>query len=88
MTLSIIVAVATNGVMGRDNKLPWHISSDLKRFKELTLGHHVIMGRKTFDEIRKPLPGRTNVVITRNVDFNPEGVAIARSVDRSPRPVP
>ena len=85
MTLSIIVAVANNNVIGRNNKLPWHLGSDLKRFKDLTMRHHVIMGRKTFDEIRKPLPGRTNVVITRNVDFNPAGVAIARSVDEAIR---
>ena len=85
MTLSIIVAVANNNVIGRDNKLPWKLSTDLKRFKDLTMGHHVIMGRKTFDEIRKPLPGRTNVVVTRNVDFNPEGVAVARSVDEAVR---
>jgi dihydrofolate reductase len=83
MTLSIIVAVANNNVMGRDNTLPWHMPSDLKRFKQLTMGHHILMGRKTFDEIKKPLPGRTNVVITRNVDFNPEGVAIARSVEEA-----
>ena len=68
MRLSIIVAVATNGVIGRDNKLPWHISTDLKRFKALTTGHTVIMGRKTFDEIgRKPLPNRTNIVVSRSV---------------------
>jgi dihydrofolate reductase len=67
MRLSIIVAVATNGVIGRDNKLPWHLSTDLKRFKALTSGHTVIMGRKTFDEIgRKPLPNRLNIVVTRS----------------------
>ena len=66
MRLSIIVAVATNGVIGRDNKLPWHLSTDLKRFKALTSGHTVIMGRKTFDEIgRKPLPNRTNIIVSR-----------------------
>jgi len=57
--------------------------ADLKRFKALTLGHHVIMGRKTFDEIKKPLPGRINVVVTRSVDFAPDGVAVARSIEEA-----
>src|SRR5881275_3001200 len=66
MRISFLVAVATNGVIGRDGKLPWHLSGDLKRLKALSMGHHVVMGRKTFDEIgRKPLPGRTNVIISR-----------------------
>lgn len=72
MRLSIIVAVATNGVIGRDNKLPWHLSTDLKRFKTLTSGHTIIMGRKTFDEIgRKPLPNRLNIVVTRSSSVAP-----------------
>ena len=83
MTLSIVVILSTNNVIGRDNKLPWHMPADLKRFKNLTMGHHVLMGRKTFDEIRKPLPGRINVVITRDHSFGAEGVAIARSVDEA-----
>lgn len=83
MTLSVVAALADNNVIGRDNRLPWHMPADLKRFKELTLGHHVIMGRKTFDEIKKPLPGRINVVITRRVDFSPDGVAVARSIDEA-----
>lgn len=83
MTISIIAAVATNNVIGRNNKLPWHLPADLKRLKQTTMGHHVIMGRKTFQEIGKPLPGRINVVITRNVDFNPGGVAIARSIEEA-----
>ena len=69
---SIIVAVAENGVIGDQNRLLWHISEDLRRFKELTTGHPVIMGRKTFESIGRPLPNRTNVVITRQ-----EGLALA-----------
>ena len=83
MTLSIIVILSSNNVIGRDNKLPWHMPADLKRFKTLTMGHHVLMGRKTFNEIQKPLPGRVNVVITRDPHFGAEGVAIARSVDEA-----
>ena len=83
MKLSIIAALGANNVIGKDNHLPWHMPADLKRFKALTMGHHILMGRRTWDEVKKPLPGRTNVVITRNVDFRPEGVAIARSVDEA-----
>jgi dihydrofolate reductase len=83
MTVSIIAILAANDVIGRDNKLPWHMPADLKRFKALTMGHHLIMGRKTFDSIGKPLPGRINVVVTRNVDFSPEGVAVARSLEEA-----
>ncbi|HSP33313.1 MAG TPA: dihydrofolate reductase, partial [Thermoanaerobaculia bacterium] len=82
MTLSIIAAVATNNVIGRDNPLPWHMPADLKRFKQLTSGHHLLMGRRTFESVGKPLPGRINVVITRRADYAPpEGVAVARSLD-------
>jgi len=83
MTISLIAAVASNNIIGRENKLPWHMPSDLKWFKRLTMGHHVLMGRKTFEEFRKPLPGRVNVVITRNPNWSAEGVAIARSVDEA-----
>ncbi|HEU4521140.1 MAG TPA: dihydrofolate reductase [Thermoanaerobaculia bacterium] len=83
MTVSIIAIVAANDVIGRGNQLPWHMPADLKRFKELTMGHHLIMGRKTFESVGKPLPGRVNVVVTRSVDFSPDGVAIARSVDEA-----
>ena len=81
--ISLIAAVADNNVIGRDNKLPWHLPADLKFFKNTTTGHHVLMGRKTFDEIKKPLPGRINVIITRQPDFHPDGVAIARSIDEA-----
>jgi dihydrofolate reductase len=67
-------------VIGKDNGLPWRLSSDLKRFKALTLGKPVVMGRKCFDSIGKPLAGRTNIVITRNKAFSPEGVVVAHSL--------
>ncbi|PCJ36966.1 MAG: hypothetical protein COA93_00490 [Alphaproteobacteria bacterium] len=79
--LSLIVAVAENGVIGRDNDLPWKISSDLKYFKEKTMGKPIIMGRKTFQSIGRPLPGRVNIVITRDKTFAPEGVITAFSLE-------
>lgn len=91
MRLSIIVAVATNGVIGRDNKLPWHLSTDLKRFKTLTSGHTVIMGRKTFDEIgRKPLPNRTNIVVSRGTApaILPVDVLFVASIDEALLKIP
>ena len=69
MKISIIVAKGKNNVIGRDNQLPWHLPGDLKHFKNTTIGHHVIMGRKTFESMGKPLPGRTSIVITRNEDY-------------------
>jgi len=79
--LSLIVAVADNGVIGKDNGLPWKISSDLKYFKEKTMGKPIIMGRKTFQSIGRPLPGRVNIVITRDKSFAPEGVITALSLE-------
>lgn len=79
--ISIIVAVANGGVIGGDNSLLWHISEDLRMFKRVTSGHPVIMGRRTFESLGRPLPNRTNVVITRNPDFAAEGVAVARSLE-------
>jgi dihydrofolate reductase len=81
--ISMVVAVAPNGVIGRDNDMPWRLSTDLKRFKALTLGKPVIMGRKTWDSIGRPLPGRLNVVITRNEDFAPEGATVVHSLDEA-----
>jgi dihydrofolate reductase len=79
-TISLIVAVARNGVIGHCNGLPWHIPDDLKRFKALTMGKPVIMGRKTWDSLpKKPLPGRTNIVITRNRAFHADGALVARN---------
>ena len=79
--LALIVAVAQNRVIGRDNKLPWYLPNDLKYFKQTTLGKPVIMGRKTYESIGKPLPGRTNIVITRQTDYQPEGVKVVSSVE-------
>src|SRR3954471_2177760 len=81
--ISIIVAMARNGVIGANNALPWHLSADLKRFKSLTMGHHIIMGRKTFQSIGRVLPGRTSVVVTRNPAFGHEGVVTAASVSEA-----
>lgn len=80
--LTIIVAAAENDAIGKGNKLIWHLSDDLKRFKALTNGHHIIMGRKTFESFPKPLPNRTHVVITRQSDYKaPEGVIIVNSLE-------
>lgn len=81
MKISIIVAVAENGVIGKDNTLLWKLSADLKRFKELTMGHHIIMGRKTFESIGKPLPGRTSVVISTNPDLLIDGCIVVTSLE-------
>ena len=78
--LSIIVAMAKNHTIGINNSLPWRCPEDLKYFKALTMGHHMIMGRKTFDSIGKPLPGRTTVVVTRNADLEIAGCVIAHSL--------
>ena len=76
--LTLIAAVARNGVIGNDNALPWRLPEDLKRFKELTLGHPIIMGRKTWASLGRPLPGRRNIVISRDPDFNaPGGIVVA-----------
>lgn len=80
MTVSIIVAMAENGVIGRDMDLPWHISADLKRFKALTMGHHIVMGRKTFESIGRLLPGRTTVIVTRQPDYQVDGAVIVNSL--------
>jgi dihydrofolate reductase len=82
LTISIIVAVAQNNVIGNNNKLIWHIPDDLKRFKALTMGHHIIMGRKTWDSIGRPLPGRKSVVVTRNQNFMLEGAVVVHPTMR------
>ena len=81
MRTALIVARADNGVIGIDNQLPWHLPCDLKYFKRVTLGKPVIMGRKTFESIGRPLPGRTNVVVTRNSQWWSEGVHIVSSLE-------
>jgi len=80
MYLSIIVAIAENGVIGRNNSLPWTLPGDLIHFKEITMGKPIIMGRKTFESIGKPLPGRNNIVITRNRKFSSKGIIIAHDL--------
>lgn len=80
MQLSIIVALSENNVIGAGNQLPWKLSADLKRVKALTMGHHLIMGRKTYESIGRPLPGRTNVIITRNDSYAPEGCVVVNSL--------
>lgn len=80
MKLTLIVAVADNGVIGRQNELPWRLPEDLKRFKALTMGKPIIMGRKTFESIGKPLPGRTNIVITRQADLSLPGCVLVDSL--------
>jgi dihydrofolate reductase len=80
MLISLIVAMDEKGGIGKDNRLPWHLSDDLKRFKTLTMGHHIIMGRRTYESIGKPLPGRTNIVITRNPNYKAEGCIVAHSL--------
>lgn len=81
MRIALIWAMASNGVIGRDNKLPWYLPNDLKYFKRLTTGKPVIMGRKTYDSIGKPLPNRTNIVITRDPEFQAEGVKLVHSLE-------
>lgn len=83
MNISVLVAVAENGVIGKDNQLLWKLSDDLKLFKKRTLGHVVIMGRKTFDSIGKPLPGRINLVISRNPKLSIEGATVISSFEEA-----
>ena len=85
MRISIIAALAANGVIGRDNELPWHMPADLKYFKARTMGHHLLLGRKTWQSVGRPLPGRTFIVITRDPDFTAEGVQVAHGVEEAIR---
>ena len=80
----LIVAVADNGVIGADGSIPWRLKSDMQRFKALTSGRPVVMGRKTFVSLKRPLPHRTNIVVTRDRDFCAAGAAIRRSCVPSP----
>jgi len=81
--LSIIAAVSENNALGKDNKLLWHLPADLKRLKELTMGHYLIMGRKTFESLGKPLPGRPHIVISRNLDLIIDGVTVVDSLEKA-----
>lgn len=83
MIVSIIVAVDQGGGIGRGNRLPWHISTDLKRFKKLTMNHHLIAGRKTFESIGRSLPGRDMIILTRNPDYSAEGCLISQSLSEA-----
>ncbi len=85
MTLPVdmVVAVAENGVIGADGGMPWRLSTDLKRFRTLTMGRPMVMGRKTFESIGKALPGRTSIVVTRDTNWQAEGAVVARSIDQA-----
>jgi dihydrofolate reductase len=80
MLISLIAALDEAGGIGKEGRLPWHLRADLQRFKRLTLGHPVIMGRKTYETIRRPLPGRTNLVITRQPDYQAQGCQVVHSL--------
>jgi len=81
--VSLVAAMSENRVIGRDGGLPWHLPKDLQYFKKLTVDHTVIMGRKTFDEVKRPLDNRRNVVITRNPDFKPHGVTVVPTLQEA-----
>ncbi len=81
--LTIIAAAGSQNELGKDNDLVWHLPNDFKRFKKLTTGHHIIMGRKTFESFPKPLPNRVHIVITRNKDYQPEGAIVVHSMQEA-----
>jgi dihydrofolate reductase len=76
MKISLIVAMASNRVIGLNNQMPWHLSADLKKFKKITMDSPVLMGRKTYESIGKPLPGRTNIIVSRNLDYRQDGCLV------------
>lgn len=80
IAIVLVVAVAENGVIGRDGGLPWHIPADLREFKRVTMGKPIVMGRRTYESIGRPLPGRANIVVSRDPGFGPPGVTVVRSV--------
>ncbi|MDB4297245.1 dihydrofolate reductase [Flavobacteriaceae bacterium] len=80
---TIIAAKAQNNELGKDNDLIWHLPADLKRFKAITTGHHIIMGRNTYESIGRPLPNRTTVIITRNTDYTAEGCIVVNSIEKA-----
>lgn len=82
-TITIIAAIANNNALGKDNDLIWHLPADLKRFKKVTSGHHILMGRNTYESIGKPLPNRTTVIITRNPNYKAEGCVIVSSIEKA-----
>ena len=79
----LIAAAAENNALGKNNEMVWHLPDDFKRFKHFTSGHHIIMGRKTFESLQKPLPNRTHVVITRQKDYQPEGCIVVDSMENA-----
>ena len=81
--LTIIAAIGKNNALGKDNQLIWHLPADLKRFKSVTIGHHVIMGRKTFESLGKPLPNRTTIIITRSKEFIADGCIVVNSLTQA-----
>ncbi len=81
--ITMIAAIGRNGELGKDNDLVWHLPNDLKRFKKVTAGHHVIMGRKTFESLGKPLPNRTNIIITRNKTYTVKGCIVVHSLEEA-----
>jgi dihydrofolate reductase len=82
-TLELVLAVAENDVIGRGNRLPWHLPADLRHFKSLTFGKPVLMGRKTYESIGKALPGRTNIVLSRSAEFSPGDCVVAKTLDEA-----
>jgi len=83
MIISCIVAKSTNNVIGKENKMPWHISADLKYFKKITSGHTIILGRKNFESIGRALPNRTNIIVTKNKDFKCPGCVVLNSLEKA-----
>lgn len=83
MKISLIVAMASNRAIGLNNKIPWHLSADLKKFKQITMGSPILMGRKTYESIGKPLPGRRNIIISRNPDYTQNGCMVFNSVEKA-----
>jgi dihydrofolate reductase len=81
MKISLIVAMASNRVIGINNQLPWHLSADLKRFRQITMGSPILMGRKTYESIGRPLPGRTNVIISRDPFYKQEGCLVFNDIE-------
>ena len=83
MRRTLVVAVARNGVIGRDNKLPWRLPDEIAYFKRVTMGHPIVMGRRTWESIGKPLPGRENIVVTRQADYQAPGCTVVHSLDEA-----
>ncbi len=81
--ITIIAAIAENNALGKDNQLIWHLPADLKRFKQVTLNHHIIMGRKTFESLGEPLPNRTTIIITRNPNYTVENCIVVNSLEEA-----